>query len=228
MNITCNCEQCELRSTFFLSFKDEDLGAFCSRKIETSYAKGAVIFRESQPVHYFSYLKSGLVKLYKTHEQGGEQIISIAGPFDFVSLLGVFSETHHSYAVSALDDSVICSIDIRLMRDIAQKNAVFTLNLMEKLNTISNRIILESLEIRKRNTHGRLAYILLKLCDALSPGPAFELPLTRREIAEYIGMSTENVIRTLSEFRKQKLIRINGHEIEITDRTVLERISIFG
>ena len=56
----------------------------------------------------------------------------------------------------------------------------------------------------------------------------FELPVSRREIAEYIGMTTENVIRTLSEFRRDKLIRINGKEIEIMDVETMKKISSFG
>lgn len=228
MHVSCNCDRCELRDTFFLNIRQEDLGSFCSRKIESSHARGDLIYKEGEAIHEFAYLKSGLVKLYRTDENGDEQIVTIAGPYDFVSLLGIFSDTHHSFGVAALDESVICSIDIRLMRDIARQNAQFTLSLMEKLNSVSNKIIQEGMEIRKRNTSGKLAYILLKLCDALSPGPVFELPLTRRELSEYIGMSTENVIRTLSGFRKDKLIRINGHEIEILDRSALERISNFG
>ena len=228
MHVPCNCDHCELRETFFLNIRQEDLGSFCNRKIETYHARGDSIYEEGEPILEFSYLKSGLVKLYKTDENGTEQIVSIAGPFDFVSLIGIFSDTHHSYGVAALDNSVICSIDVRLMREIARQNAQFTLSLMEKLNMVSNKIIHEGLEIRKRNASGKLAYILLQLCDALSPGPVFELPLTRKELSEYIGMSTENVIRTLSGFRKDKLIRINGHEIEIMDRSALERISSFG
>ncbi|MDP4290470.1 MAG: helix-turn-helix domain-containing protein, partial [Bacteroidota bacterium] len=50
----------------------------------------------------------------------------------------------------------------------------------------------------------------------------FELPVSRREIAELIGMTTENVIRIFSEFRKEGIIRINGKEITIVDKTRLQ------
>jgi CRP/FNR family transcriptional regulator len=53
----------------------------------------------------------------------------------------------------------------------------------------------------------------------------FELPVSRKEIAELIGMTTENVIRILSEFRKEGIIRINGKEIEIADKTKLQFLS---
>jgi CRP-like cAMP-binding protein len=201
---------------------------FCDYKREVPYTRGELIFSEGDEIENFSYLKSGLVKLFKTDPSGKDQIITIAGPFDFVSLLGIFSETHHTYSVSVLEDSVICCIDIRRMKTIALDNGLFSLNLMEKLGKISNKIILESLEIRKRQTHGKVAYILLKFSRDIYRNQVFDLPVSRREIAEYTGMTTENIIRTLSEFRRENLIRINGREIEIMNADSLERISSYG
>ena len=54
------------------------------------------------------------------------------------------------------------------------------------------------------------------------------MPVSRKEIAEYIGMTTENVIRTLSEFRHDGLIKIYGKLIEIIDKKMLERVSLLG
>jgi CRP-like cAMP-binding protein len=58
--------------------------------------------------------------------------------------------------------------------------------------------------------------------------PKFNLPISRKEIAELIEMSTENVIRVLSEFRKDKLIQIEGKSIEILDIKKLERVYELG
>ena len=228
MAIKCDCEQCELRTAFFESFSQDELGVFCSMKAETAYSHGDIIFHEGDEVKNFSYLKSGLVKLYKTDSPGKDQILAIAGPFDFVSLLGIFSESHHTYSVAVLEDSVLCHIDIVYMKSIALNNGLYTLNLMQKLSAITNKIILESMEIRKRNTHGKVAFILLKFSKMIYFRPIFELPISRREMAEYLGITTENVIRTMSEFRKERLIRINGKEIEIVDQKSMEQISSFG
>jgi CRP/FNR family transcriptional regulator len=56
----------------------------------------------------------------------------------------------------------------------------------------------------------------------------FHLPLSRKEIAELIDMSTENVIRILSEFRRDEIIRIDGSLIEILNIGQLERLCRFG
>lgn len=99
---------------------------------------------------------------------------------------------------------------------------------MECMSATSDKIILESLVIRNRHLRGKVAYILLKFGREIYNSMVFEMPVSRREIAEYIGMTTENVIRTLSEFRKDRLIKINGKEIEIVDIKTLEHISDFG
>ena len=228
MDSICDCNQCELRNVFFESFSDEDLGDICRNKTEFTYLSGETVFREGDLISYFSYLKSGLVKLFKSDQAGKDQIITIAGPYDFVSLLGVFSDTRHSYSVSVLEDSVLCCIDIESMKEIALRNPGFSMSLMERVGAASTRIIHEGLEIRKRNTHGKVAYILLKFCNEIYGECIFDLPVSRREIAENIGTTTENVIRTLSEFRKEKLIRINGKEIEVLNPAALERISNYG
>ena len=228
MNPKCDCVKCELRSAFFESFREDELESFCNNKYETFHSRGDVVFLEGDEIRNFSYLKSGLLKLYKTTPNGKDQIITIAGPFDFVSLLGVFTISRQTYSVSALEDSVICHIDINEIKNIVRNNGLLSLNLMERLGTISNKIIQESMEIRRRNTHGKVAYILLKMSRELYMNPTFDLPVSRREIAEYVGMTTENVIRAMSEFRKEKIIRINGREIEIMDMEALDRISSFG
>jgi CRP/FNR family transcriptional regulator len=56
----------------------------------------------------------------------------------------------------------------------------------------------------------------------------FDLPISRKEIADFIGMSTANVIRTLSDFKKDGIIRVFGKTIEIVDINKLEIISKRG
>jgi CRP/FNR family transcriptional regulator len=73
-----------------------------------------------------------------------------------------------------------------------------------------------------------VAYLLLFFSEQIYDSAYFELPLNRKEIAEFIGKTTENVIRTLSDFRRDGLIKIFGKNIEIIDKEKLQKVSDFG
>jgi CRP/FNR family transcriptional regulator len=182
---------------------------------------------EGTEILEFNYLKSGLVKLYRSLNNS-EQIITIARPFDFISLLSVFSNTRYKYSVRAIEDSVVCSINMAEVKNLVRTNGTFALELLEKMNKIADNIIIESLNIRNKHLRGRISHVLLYFAGYIYHNLEFELPVSRKEIAEYIGMTTENVIRTLSEFRKDKIIKINGKIIEIIDKEKLEQISQLG
>ena len=226
--VTCSCEQCDLRNLFFSKLGEQDVEGFCSGKTEKSYAKGEVIIKEGNPINDFIYLKSGLVKLFHTDNQKKEQIITIAKPFDYVSLLSVFSNDKYNYSVTALEESVTCNLDLKKMRDLVVSNGNYALGLIEKMSAVTDKIVLESLEIRKKHLRGRVAHLIIYFHDEVYHAPEFEMPLSRKEIGEYIGMTTENVIRTLSEFRKDKIISISGKNIEIRDLETLRTICNFG
>ena len=84
------------------TWKVSQLDIVCSGKVEKEYSQGESIIKEGTLIKDFTYLKSGLVKLYRSNNSGKEQIITIAKPFDYVSLLSVFSNDRYNYSVAAL------------------------------------------------------------------------------------------------------------------------------
>jgi CRP/FNR family transcriptional regulator len=227
MDSSCNCDKCELKGLFFHSVSEEELVSVCNNKKENEHQKGDVIIEEGALIEDFIYLKSGLVKLYKT-SGNQEQILKFAGPFDFVSILNIFSNSKYQYSVQALEDSVTCHVKFNEVRNMVLENGVFAHGLLQKMGQVSDDIIQESLEIRRHNLKGRVAIVLLYFADRVYESNEFELPLSRKEIAEYIGKTTENVIRALSDFKKSEIIKIYGKSIEIIDKNMLIQLSKFG
>lgn len=226
--VVCDCRDCELRSLFFNNVKDREFGYICTSKYEQNFKNGDIIIQEGEGIKEFLYLKSGLVKLFKTGEGNRDQIIKIAEPFDFVSMLSVFSDTHFRYSVSALEDSTVCYVDLDTIKNLVKTNGQFAIDLLERMSKTSDDIIKTNLEINRKNLRGRIAYVLLYFSKVIYKSNSFELPISRKEMAEFIEMTTENVIRTLSEFRKDQIIKINGKIIEIIDPERLERICNLG
>ena len=227
-NSICICQNCDFRDVVFSSLDEQNIEDLCNHKEEHSYFKGEVINHEGERIVDFKYLKSGLVKLYRRTSGGEEQIITITRPFEFVSNMSIFSDEKYKYSVSALEDSVVCTVNLDFIKNLFLKNGAFASNLLTRVSLINDKIINQTLDIRQKNLAGRVAFVLLYFSNDIYKSRIFDIPVSRKEFADYIGMSTANVIRTLSDFKRDGIIRIFGKTIEMADIGKLEIISKRG
>jgi CRP-like cAMP-binding protein len=224
----CICANCDFRDVVFSYLDDPAVEELCNNKEEQFFRKGEIINHEGEKIINFKYLKSGLVKLYRRTATGEEQVITITRPFEFVSNMSIFSEERYQYSVSALEDSVVCMVKLDFIKELFLRNGGFAMGLLTKISMINDKIISQTLDIRQKNLVGRVAFVLLYFTNEIYNSRVFDLPVSRKEIADYIGMSTANVIRTLSDFKKEDIIRVFGKTIEVVDINKLEIISKRG
>lgn len=227
-NKVCICESCEFREIVFAYLDDSTIQELCNNKEEHSFSKGEIINHEGEKITDFKYLKSGLVKLFRRATTGEEQVITITRPFEFVSNMSIFSEERYRYSVSAVEDSVVCVVKLDFIKNLFMKNGSFAMGLLSKISKINDKIISQTLDLRQKNLIGRVAFVLLYFTNEIYNTRIFDLPVSRKEIADYIGMSTANVIRTLSDFKREGIIRVFGKTIEIVDINKLEILSKRG
>jgi CRP/FNR family transcriptional regulator len=142
--------------------------------------------------------------------------------------MNIFSEDRYRYSVAAVEDSVVCTVSLDFIKNLFLKNGGFAMGLMTKISAINDKIINQTLDIRQKNLVGRVAFILLYFTKDIYNSRVFDLPVSRKEIADYIGMSTANVIRTMSDFKREGIIKVFGKTIEIVDIDKLEIISKRG
>jgi CRP/FNR family transcriptional regulator len=224
----CNCEKCDFREVVFSTLDDQSIQELCQFKEERSYHKGEIINHEGERITDFKYLKAGLVKLYRRALTGEEQVITITRPFEFVSNMSIFSEDRYKYSVSALEDSIVCSVKLEFIKSLFLKNGGFAIGLLTKISKINDKIISQTLDIRQKNLAGRVAFVLLYFTREIYKSMVFDIPVSRKEIADFIGMSSANVIRTLSDFKKDGIIKVFGKTIEVVDIDKLDIISKRG
>lgn len=223
-----NCLFCPLRSSLFESLDTKQLSCVHLHKNEVAVAAGEKIVQTGEPVTHFMYLQKGLVKLYSESESQREQIISIARPRDFVGLLTIFSDTEHRYSISAIQDSRLCMVDMKCINRLVDNNGPFARELLRNMSSAVDHILKDSYNLRSLQLRGRIAYVLNDFANEIFECTEFELPLSRKEIGQMIGMSTENVIRILSEFRRDGIIRIEGKKIYVIDKERLKWLSLRG
>ena len=218
----CICENCDIKSIFFTSIKEEEVDGYCNSRVEKTFRAGEMIIKQGNYIEDFIYLKEGLVKLYR-ETQSGSQIISIGRPLDFVSLLSVFGTDTYSYSVSAINDSVVCVLSIHEIRQLIHDNGDFALKLIATMNKTSEKIFFNYLDLNQKRLIGRVAAVLLFFSEIFS-SDQFDLPISRKEIAQLINMSIENVIRAISNLRKDKVLNVYGKKIEILDKEMLLKV----
>ncbi len=223
-----SCSSCIYRKLLFDSLSTAEYQEVNSSRKEYTYKRGEVISKEGDQIESFLYLRSGLIKLYKTDEKGKDHILSVNKPGDFINLLSVFSNSVYQYSIAVLEETKVCDIELQTLQGLIESNSKFALRLLNRISRISDNIIESRFEISQRQVKGRIAYFLLFLSDKIYHNKEFRLPITRREIGELISMTTENTIRTLSEFRKDGIISMDGKIMKIIDSKRLESISKTG
>lgn len=223
-----HCAHCKFKSFLFTKLNREELVYLNETREELSYQSGEFIIRQGQMINEFLYLQKGLIKLVHCIDGERDRIMSISRPMNFVSLISTFSSEQYPYSVIALEPSVVCSIELSRMKKIIKNNGAFALHLLSQISKSSDYILKSAYDIDNRHLRGRIAHILLSFSQDIYQGNKFLLPISRKEIGELINMSTENVIRILSEFRKDGIIDINGKEITIKNEDLLSKLNLHG
>lgn len=225
----CECSDCIIRNLFISSVKSNDLERICVKKTQKKFKKGEIIISSTVDIDTLLCIKSGLAKCYVILENNKQHIIGISKPFDTISYLLIFLQKEQQFInMAAIEDTEVCFIPVEEIVQIIHANSNFAIDVISKIVKASNDVIKRFTIINNKNLRGRVAWVLLDFADNIYMKNIFELPLSRKEIGEMIGMTTENVIRTLSEFRKEKIIKINGKEIEIIEKDRLRMIAQYG
>jgi len=142
--------------------------------------------------------------------------------------MSIFSAERYQYSVSALEDSIVCVVNLDFIKGLFMKNGSFAMGLLSNISKINDKIINQTLDLRQKNLVGRVAFVLLYFTKEIYNTRVFDIPVSRKEIADYIGMSTANVIRTLSDFKREGIIKVFGRTIEVIDIAKLEILSKRG
>lgn len=220
----CSCNNCHIKNIFFESIHESELEKFCGARKEIIIPAGKRFITQGDKIKSFKYLQDGLIKLHKKGDLGKEQIISFGRPMDFVSIHNVFAEKKYSYSVTALEKSTICIFDIEIINNLLKTNGKFAEKLIKTTTKASNEILSNSLDLIRKSMYGKVASVILFFHEKIFFTYGFDLPVSRKEIAQYTGLSIETVIRVISEFRKDGLIKVYGKRIEIINKEGLVSI----
>ncbi len=191
-----------------------------------NYNKKQHIYSEGQRPKAVYYIKSGKVKTFKTNNDGKEFITNVLGKGDFMGYTYVLESMVYKESAEVLEDAEIMTIpkedflslisaDIQIARQFIK---LITNNVLEKEENLLN--------VAYNSLRKKVAYQLTVMLDKFkieSPDTK-EIKLSRDNLAQVTGIATESLIRTLSDFKAEKLIDAKGGVIVIINEARLRNL----
>ena len=199
-----------------------------SNSVKVTYKKGEIICKQDGMVNTVSYIEKGLAKVYLDNGVNS-LVLKIIPDGNLVGLASISEEFNtYQYSAMAYVDTQVIQIDVNTFRELVRRNPDFAKEIIDVLSSNSVQIYGRFFCLTYKQSFGRLADILICLSDRIYKKNEFELPLTRKELAELTGMSSETVIRALKKFQLDGIIRTYGKCIEVIDYERLKQISERG
>ncbi len=193
-----------------------------------SFQRKEIIFRQRTPVSHVLFVKSGLVKIFKEVRNKKSFILRIATKGEFIGLMSVFGNTMNQFSASAIEPTEIGFIDLKKFNDILNSNACFARQVIKSLSEEGLFIFERLIEQSHKQLPGRIADVILYFSDTIYKKEEFTFPFTRRELAELAGTTKESFIRTLSEFKNDKIISLEGSHVSINSMKIIRTLSELG
>lgn len=192
------------------------------------YRKKEVICKRGSFVSQIMHVEHGLVKVFI--ENGTNSLVLKIIPSGNLLGLTSISEDFNTYQYSAMAyvDTRIRQIDIHAFRTLVSQNPVFSREVLNIQCANNVQITSRFFCLTHKQAYGRLADIVLCLSNRIFKTADFELPLTRQDLGELTGMSSETVIRILKKFQEEGLIRMEGKNFSVLDYPRLMNISETG
>ena len=197
---------------------DEKLADLSIHKSCANYKKGQYVFTENGiPLGLFCVNK-GKIKLSVVGMDGKDQILRLAKEGDILGYRALISGERYHCSAIALEDSTICVIDKNYFHQSIQSNYKLLFEIVKKISSDLKTAEDQIVSLSQKNIRERMAEALLFLKATYGfteDGKTLHVTLSREEIADYIGTSTESTIRILAEFSHDKIIELAGKKIKI-------------
>jgi CRP/FNR family transcriptional regulator len=189
-------------------------------KRQLPYQPGHHVFRAGDRSRALFTVRSGALKSYCTTEDGDEQVLGFTLPGELVGLDGMSTGAYASNSV-VLETASICELPYNKLEDLCRSLSGLNRQMMrvvsKEITTDQEMLLL----LGKRNAEERLAAFLLSLSGRYKvrglSTTEFNLPMSRQDIGNYLGLAIETVSRLFAHFQKDRLLKVNRRNIELLD-----------
>lgn len=210
----------------FNHLSPEEMQEIANTSKSENYHKGELIFQAGEPSEHLYIVHKGRVKIYHLSDSGKEQLIRILEPGDFLGELSLFSKQESDSFAEAMVSSEICSIHRRDLQNILIKFPSISLKILEQFtNRLEQTEKLVS-QLSLLDVEKRTASYLVELAEGWAKESEITLPMSKKDLASYLGTTRETISRRLSSFQNSGWIeQIGQRKIRILNTEAIRKIA---
>ena len=205
----------------------EEIKMLEEKMVKISVSKNAYLYKEGTFLKGIYFLESGKVKIFKASAGGKEYIVHIYTEGESFGYRSVLSGEHSPVNAMAMEDLTISFISAENFMSVLHSSRMLPIQLLSFLSNEFPAIVNQVSSFTQRSAHQRVALSLLILfeksksrCDADSP---VEISVSRNDLANYAGTTTETFVRMLRQLKEENVIRTRGRKILVLDPVALEK-----
>jgi DNA-binding response OmpR family regulator len=204
---------------FLRDVKGVSLASQLSEKYDPEeYERKQVLYHENKIPRFLFYLVKGKVKCFKTNSDGKEYITNLYGDGDFIGYSALFENSNYGDSAIVIEDAEIVAIP----KDDFLHMVYHDIGIASKFIHIISKNVKEKEErllgLAYNSLRKRVATALVEITGKFNlKEQAMPIEISREEIAQYVGTATESLIRTLSDFKAEKLIDIQHGKVVVNN-----------
>ncbi|MCF3943266.1 Crp/Fnr family transcriptional regulator [Oceanobacillus alkalisoli] len=215
---------CVAKVPFFNHLTYDEMVKIAERSTHRNYRKGEIIIHDGDPLDYLYIVHQGRVKIYQIFESGKEQLLRILEPGEFMGEMAIFTKKEMDSYAEAIEKSEICAIHRDEMQLLMKEHPSIALKILEQFSERLDQTEKLIGELSSKDVEMRIATYLVELAEK-NQQLDIVLPMSKKDLASYLGTTQETVSRRLSTFQTNKWIEQDGHrKIKIMNLEALKLV----
>jgi len=219
---------CDIQAPCFQMLSPEEAELVRASKTQVLFRKGDNLTKQGAFASYALFVINGLAKQYIEGDAAKSFNLRIIQPGEFVGLSSVFTKNTFNYSSVALTDCQVFLVEKETIATVIKQNGLFGFNMIKRYCQQNANLFETIRTVMYKQMNGRMADTLLYI-DGLKPAnPEIFQLLSRKDLADFAGVSTESAVKLLKSFEKDGLIELNEKDIRLINIAELQEISKKG
>jgi CRP-like cAMP-binding protein len=219
---------CDIQAPCFQVLSPEEIEMVRASKTQILFRRGDNLTKQGAFTSYALFIINGLVKQYIEGDNNKSHNLRIITPGEFVGLSSVFTKNVFNYSSVAITDCQVYLIEKETIAAIVKQNGIFGFNLIKRYCEQNVNLYDSLRNVLYKQMNGRIADTLLYIDGLKVESPEIFQLLSRKDIADFAGISTESTVKLLKSFEKEGLISLNEKDIILLNYDALSEIAKHG